>query len=152
MLIDKQNLLSDAQALALGATTTALSTNTIDLGAAGTPALGGSVIYDIGRSSELDVVVQVVTAFTSGGAGTLEVELVMADDAALTTNLTVLQATGDIALATLVAGYQFRIGKLPHGISRRYLGLRYRNDSAAALTAGAVTAFVGLGRQSNPSV
>lgn len=152
MLIDKQNLFDDARALLLGAAATALSTNTIDLRATGTTAFGAAVIADFGRGTALELVVQVVTTFTSGGAATLEVELVMADDAALTTNLTVLQATGDIALATLVAGYQFRLSSVPHGITKRYLGLRYRNDSAAAFTAGAVSAFLAFDRQSNPSV
>lgn len=152
MLMDKQNLFSDAQVLTTGATSSTLSTNTIDLGAAGTIPLGGSPIYDIGRGEAVDLLVQVVTTITSGGAGTLRAEVIIADDAALTSNVVVLAKTDDIALATLVAGYQFRLPSVPFGVTKRYLGMRYQNASAAALTGGAVTAGIIIDRQSNPSV
>jgi hypothetical protein len=144
MILDKQNMFSEAQAVtALGNT---LSTNTIDLGVAGTPVVGG-LITDVGRGGNVEVVAQVVTAFTSGGAATLQVQLVMADDAALTSNLTVLDETAAIALASLVAGYQFRMGTIPGGVTKRYLGIRYIVGTAV-MTAGAVTAGLAKDRPS----
>jgi hypothetical protein len=150
VLLDKQNMLSIGQALTT-AGTPVLSTNTIDLGVAGTMPQGGSPIRDIGRGTEIDILVQVDTTFTSAGAATLFVELVMADDAALTSNLVVLQQTGVIALATLVAGYQFRLRGIPQGVSKRFLGLRY-NPTAFDFTAGKITAGIVDARQSNPTV
>ena len=51
----------------------------------------------------------------------------MADNGALSANLTVSSETPAIALATLVAGYQFRLGTVPVGISRRFIGFRWRH-------------------------
>lgn len=145
MLLDTQTLFSDQQNLAQAAGNY-LSTNTIDLGAVGTPVLGGTLASDIGRGDSPEVMAQVTTTFTSGGAGTLVVQLVMADDAALTSNLTIVSQTDTLALATLVAGYQFRFGRVPPGISKRYLGLRYVIGTAT-MTAGKVTAGLALDRQ-----
>lgn len=154
MLLDKENLVSDRQDLAqvVGAY---LSTYSIDLGANGTPALGGSLAADPGRAPEFDLLVQVVESFV-GATATVIVELVMADDAALTSNLVSLQQapgasiTVGIPVATLIAGYQFRISP-PVGISKRYLGLRY-NILTATTTAGKITAGVVWTKQTNPSV
>lgn len=150
MLLDNQNLVSNAQNLAQAAATY-LSDFSIDLGATGTiPGLGGSPNSDPGKA-DIEFLAQVVQTFTSGGAGTLQVNLVMADDAALTTNLTVLASTPVLAKAALVAGYQFRLGcTLPVGITQRYLGLQFIIGTAA-MTAGKVTAGIIPigGRQSN---
>lgn len=148
MLLDKQLMFSEAQALT--STGNTLSTNTIDLGLTGSPAIGGTILYDIGRGSPVLIIAQVVTTFTSGGAGTLAVQFVQADNAALSTNLEVLQATDAIALATLTAGYTFRLSAVPSGVSKRYIGLRYVIGTAA-MTAGAVTAGLALDRTSNPT-
>ncbi len=154
MQLDLQNLVSDQQDLSqiVGAY---LSDYAIDLGAVGTPALGGSLIADPGRSPEFDILVQVTETFV-GATATVLVELVMADDAALTSNLVSLQQapggsiTVGIPVATLVAGYTWRISP-PTGITKRYLGLRY-NIFTATTTAGKITAGVVWGRQTNPSV
>jgi hypothetical protein len=150
MLLDRENLLSNNQDLAQAAGNY-LSTNTIDLGAAGTPAIGGSVIHDIGRGNHVEVLVQVTETFTSGGAATVKAQLVMADNAALTSNLTILDQTDDLALATLVAGYQFRLRCVPQGVTKRYLGVRYVIGTATT-TAGKCTAGIVLDRQTNPTV
>jgi hypothetical protein len=150
MLLDNQNLVSNNQSL-VQAAGTYLSDFSIDLGATGTiPGLGGSPNSDPGKS-DIEFIAQIVQTFTSGGAATLQVNLVMADDAALTTNLVVLESTPVLALATLVAGYQFRLGhQLPVGITKRYIGLQYIIGTAA-MTAGKVTAGVIPygGRQTN---
>lgn len=141
MLLDKQTLLSDSQDLAQAAGTY-LSTNSIDLGAAGTMPNGfqsrGTAPHDIGRSPyPPHILVQVDETFTSGGAATLQVKLIT-DDAAALGSPTIIHSTEAIALATLVAGYQFRIA-LPVGIAERYLGVQYV-IATATTTAGKVTA------------
>lgn len=146
---DKQLLFSDAQDLAQAAGSY-LSTNTVDLGDITAGPLG-SPIRDPGRGAPIQAWAQVTTTFTSGGAGTLQVQLVQADNAALSSNLEVLAETAVLALATLVAGYQFRFGSWPPGTSKRYIGLRYV-IATATMTAGKVTAGLVLDRQTNPTV
>lgn len=153
MILDFQNLLSDNQNIAQ-AIGNYLSTNSIDLWGQASiptiPSLGGAVIKDIGRGLIPRLLVQLTQTVTSGGAGTLQVQLVQADDAALTTNLVVLQETIAIALANLVAGYQFRI-EVPPGVTKRFLGCRYV-VGGATLTAGTVTAGFVDTLQTNPFV
>lgn len=154
MFLDKENLISDQQDLAqvVGAY---LSTYSIDFGAVGTPVLGGSLAADPGRAPGLDLLVQVVETFV-GATMTMIVELVMADNAALTSNLVSLQQapgasiTVGIPVATLIAGYQFRLA-LPVGISKRYFGARY-NILTATTTAGKITAGLCWSKQTNPTV
>lgn len=143
MLLDMQTLMSDSQDLAVAASTV-LCTNKIDLGVAGTIPPGfqarGSAQHDIGRGGRgmtAVLLVQVDETFTSGGAGTLKVQLINDDDAALGSP-TILQSSEVIALATLVAGYRFRLA-LPAGIAERYLGVQYV-VATATMTAGKVTA------------
>ena len=143
MMIDAATLLSDNQNLAQVAGTYA-STNTYDLwgGSASVPTipgLGGSVIHDIGRAEEPDLIVQVTTAFV-GATATVQAQLFMADSADLATNPVKLQETDLIPVATLVAGYQFRL-QIPVGVSKRYLGLKYVIGTATT-TAGNVTAGI----------
>lgn len=141
MMLDKENLVSDQQTIAAAAGNI-LSTNAIDTwGAASAPTipgLGGSVLKDVGRGNSPKLLAQVTETVTSGGAATVQFQLVMADDAALTTNLTVLAETPAIGYATCVAGYQARL-EVPPGVSRRYLGMRYIIGTATT-TAGKVTA------------
>lgn len=149
MYLDKQTLLSDDQDLSQAAGTY-VSTNTIDLGTAGTiPHLGGTPLMDIGRGNEPDLLCQITETFTSGGAATLTVQLIQSANADLSSP-TILQTTPALALATLVAGYQFRL-RIPPGISARYLGVQYVIGTATT-TAGTVTAGIVLDKQTNPTV
>lgn len=141
MIFDKQTLLSEDQDLAQAAGTY-VSTNTIDLSAQDTVPPGfqarGTPPYDIGRGGQPpELVIQVTETFTSGGAATLKAEIIMSANADLSSP-TVLQSSAVIALATLVAGYQFRLA-LPPGISARYLGVQYV-IATATTTAGKCTA------------
>lgn len=165
MMLDIQNLVSDQQSIAAVASTIT-STNAIDLmGAAtsptipqaGTPAGGAAtgaglrVLQDAGRGKEPELLVQVTEAVASAGAATVQFQLVAADDAALSTNANVLQETGAIALATLVAGYQARLCVPPGlvnsaGAPARYLGCKYVIGTATT-TAGKVTAGIVYDRQ-----
>ncbi|MBC7818068.1 MAG: hypothetical protein IAG10_14355 [Planctomycetaceae bacterium] len=151
MILDKQLMFSEAQAVDSGvtfATGNQLSTNTIDLGAVGSQANGGTPIYDIGRGDSIRVMARVVTAFTSGGSATMVFQLVQADNAALSSNLEVLAATNAIAVASLVAGYKAILGFVPQGVTKRYIGMRYV-VATANMTAGAVTSGLVIDTQSN---
>lgn len=108
-----------------------LSTNTIDL----------SQNRDIGEGTELNLRLGVTTAFT--GLTALTAEIIVADDAALTTNVTVIGSTGAIPVASLVAGARFACGANPRIGSKgqRYLGVRYTPTGTG--TAGAVIGEIG---------
>lgn len=147
MILDVNTLCSDAQDLAkvVGAY---LSERSIDLGAAQTDSLSNTVPSDPGKS-DIEILVKVTEDFV-GATGTVMVELISADDAALTSGVTSLaQAPGGsvtvgIPIATLKAGYEFKLPELPAGISQRYLGFRY-NIYTATQTAGKITAAIGVG-------
>ncbi len=110
-----------------------LSTNTVDLG----------IARDMGEGCELFLRAQIGTAFA--GLTTLEIQAITADDAALTTNVTVISSTGAIPLASLVAGSRFAASLNPRLTSKgqRYLGARF----VVAGTGSAGTAFVDFGEQ-----
>lgn len=139
MLLDLQNLLCDSQVP--GAVGTTVSTNSIDLGAPDTVVAGfqarGAAINDMPvRFQELLVQVD-ATILASGGAATIDFQLISSASANLGTP-TVLQTTGALSKAILLAGYQARL-KIPPGITQRYLGLQMvvaTND----ITTGSVTA------------
>jgi hypothetical protein len=145
---DALEVFSDAQDLAqvVGAY---LSTKSIDMwnGARQTTPLGNTPVLDWGRGNEIQVECAVSTTFV-GATATMIAELVMADDAALTSNLVSLaqspggSITVGIPVATLVQGYRWRVaGKLPVGLSKRYLGMRY-NIYTATMTAGNIDAYL----------
>ena len=108
-----------------------LSTNTVDL----------LQNRDIGEGTELNLRVGVPTAFT--GLTALTIEVVVADDAALTTNLTVIGSSGAIPVASLIASSRFAVGLNPRIGSKgqRYLGVRYTPTGTG--TAGALIAEIG---------
>jgi len=106
-----------------------------------TEALG----RDLGNGQPLYLVVGVDTLVESGGAATVRFKL--ASDATTTIAVDGTQSehiTSDsIAVATLVAGYQF-IATLPQGSQayERYLAFQVEEDAGQALTAGNVNAFI----------
>lgn len=114
-----------------------LSTNTIDLG----------VARDIGEGEDLYLRVQVGTAFA--GLTNLDVEVITADDAALTTNVTSVAAVKGIPVASLGAGARVAVELSPQLRSngRRYLGARYTPTGTG--TAGTLFADIGLEVQDN---
>lgn len=148
MMIDKETLLSDSQDLAQVAGTY-VSTNSIDLGAAGTVPGGfqarGGPGHDIGRSPKAKILVQVDESFV-GATATVKVDLITSASANLGTP-TILESTQAIPVATLIAGYQFRLA-LPVGVTQRYLGVQY-TIATATTTAGKCTAALVLDRQTN---
>lgn len=139
MIFDAQTKFSAAQAV----TATAVSTNVIDLGAAGIP-YGGSVALtrDFGVTDKIPLAIQVVANFATLTSLTVSVET---DDNEAFSSATTVATTPAIPVAQLVAGYQFTIDDIPFRTRERYVRLRYTvggsNATAGAITAGVVTAL-----------
>ncbi len=158
MAIDASLMFSNDQSLAQ-VVGSYLSTYSIDLwnAARQTTAKGNTPPMDPGRGNDVEIVCQVTESFV-GATATMSVELINTTDEALTAGLVSLQqapggsVTVGIPVATLVAGYQFRIGcDLPAGIALRYLGLRF-NIFTATTTAGKITAYLGRNRVTAPGI
>lgn len=131
-ILDTQALFSDAQAI----TATAFSTNVYDKIAART---------FFGRGRPMQLLVVVTTLFTSAGATTMTVELVHADDAALTVNVTSAWITTPYAKVGTwdTAGTIIPVPMVPFNDTRRYVGLRY-TVATGPWTAGNLTAGIML--------
>ena len=142
MLLDSQTEFSDAQAV----TSTALSTNVLDLfsvlGGAGA-SISPNTRIDVGDADYLYLVVQTNTACTDVSSdATLTITLESADDAAISSNVVTHFSTGALAFATFSPqGTQLIKMRLPKGLYRRYLGIRY-TVASGPLTAGAFDAFL----------
>lgn len=119
-------------------TAAAVSTNSIDLSSGGIPS---SQARDIGSGNQLFGRFQVMTA--AAGGTSMEFQAIQADDAALTTNITVVGSTGAIPIAQLTAGARFACPIRPRigSNGQRYLGGRY--VPVGTFTAGAYFADVG---------
>lgn len=139
MIVDQLLRVSTAQAV----TTTAVSTDTVDL----------SQARDIGEGNDLYMNFAIGTAF-AGGTST-EFQVIVADNAALSTNVTVVGSSGAIATASLgaAASTTVRINPSVGSLGRRYLGARY--VVVGTNSAGTVTADITLdlqdGRKTYPT-
>lgn len=166
MLLDVQNLFLDNTAMTSWIVGNNVSVNAIDLWgsqqSAGVPAaipgpVGNAtannnlVPKDFGRGNYngVDFFAQINTTATSGGAATLQLQIIMADAADLTTGQVILAETQVLALATLVAGYRFRLSLPPGGVTKRYLGVR-AVVGTAVFTAGNITAGILWDQQTFP--
>lgn len=129
MINDKLLMLSEAQAV----TASAVSTDTIDLG----PIDGTR--RDIGVGEPLEYWATVNTTATAAGAATVNIQLQTSPDNSTWTTLT---SSGDLALASLVAGRRIASQKVPQGV-QRYLRVNYVVGTGP-LTAGAFTAGINL--------
>lgn len=135
MIIDNELLFADGT-WAPTATGDNISTNVHDTGPLTGIGTGGSNTgVDLGQTENLWLVVTVKTAVTSGGAATVDFRLRTDSAANLTTSPVDVVASGAIAKATLVAGYQV-ILKCPSTTYKRYIGVN-ANIGTAVLTAGA---------------
>jgi hypothetical protein len=127
MITDALLKLSDAQAV----TSTAVSTNTVDLGTA----------RDIGSGEDLEVVFTVDEAATASGSATVEFQ-VIGSAAANLGSAVVLGSSGAIAKASLTLGAQIVVQINPQDIvplGYRYLGANYL-VATGPLTAGKFSA------------
>ncbi len=156
MILDLQNLISDSQTLAVAAGTV-IATNKIDLGAAGTIPPGfqarGSAPHDLQGGTDMELLCQIDQTVTSGGALTLQVQIIVDDDPAMGSPV-VLSSSAVIALATLVAGYNFKL-KVPNynntTTDYRYLSAQYVIGTAAG-TAGTITTALLMDKQTGIGV
>lgn len=123
-----------------GANTNVNSANVIDLSTGGIPA---GQVRDIGEGSDNPVLrVEVITAFSGGTS--VEFQVIGSDDAAQSTNVTVLGSTGAIAVASLTAGARFtaQINPKIGSKGQRYISGRW--VLVGTVSAGAIYADLGL--------
>lgn len=106
-----------------------LSANTIDIAPL---LLGGNQAGDQGAGQHIHVEFSVLTAPTVGT--TVQFQIIQADDAALTSNVQVINQTDAIPIASLPAGAVVPLGWDPAApySPKRYVGARYVNVGAIA--------------------
>lgn len=139
MILSAQQIFSDDQAI----TATAVSTNVIDLGAAGTPYDAAAALnQDIGKGTKVPILIQVTEDFNTLTSLTIAIET------GATTSLGTVVLSKTVLLAALVEGYQFPVNVLPDEIDKRYLGVRY-TVAGTAPTTGKITAGITMGVQTN---
>jgi hypothetical protein len=126
MITDKLLRVSTDQAV----TTTAVSTDTVDL----------SVARDMGEGGDLYMNFAMTEAFAGGTSTNFEV--IIADNAALSSNVVVIGASGAIVTASLPLGTNVAVRLNPQiaSLGTRYLGARY--TVSGTNTAGKVTADI----------
>jgi hypothetical protein len=126
MITDKLLRVSTDQAV----TTTAVSTDTVDL----------SIARDMGEGGDLYMNFAMTEAF-AGGTST-NFEIIIADNAALSSNVVVIGASGAIVTASLTLGTNVAVRLNPQiaSLGKRYLGARY--TVSGTNTAGKVVADI----------
>lgn len=132
MMYDKLNTFGTDQAV----TTTAASTDIVDLGAA----------RDIGNGEPLELVILVTETVTAAGAATVTFTLETDDNAGFSSTF-VLASAGAMAKAVLTAGTEVLRVKVPLD-AERYLRTNY-TVATGPLTAGKFTAFLAHDRQAS---
>jgi len=126
MILDKQMILSEGQAV----TSTAVSTNSIDFGAANLdPGQGNPIYLEVWLDTAFDTSADTLTITLQEGATV----------GALADTLTIMPATATSALLT--PGLLVKIS-LPEGLLR-HIGLNYTVSSG--LTSGKLNAFLTIG-------
>lgn len=144
MILDKQQMFEDALAVSGLSVATTASTNVIDLG----------VNRDIGIDMRPILWIAIGSAFTSGGAGTLEWTLQSSADNS--TYYTILRSPATMALADLTAGNILANLRTTirsptqrrQGLSVRYLRLQWVVGTAV-FTGGTLNAGLVLDAQDN---
>ena len=127
MILDEQNLFSDAQVI----TASAESTNYIDFGT-----------RELSYGEPLEVLIQVIADFATCDTLTVSIQT---DDEITFSGPTTLAASAAIATATLKAGYNFSLNFVPKG-NRGYMRLYYTIAGSNATT-GKITAGIVDGKQ-----
>lgn len=135
------NTVTPANMFASGATVT--SPNVIDLSSGYAPnGIGASQTRDLGAGNDLvKLRVQILTAFTGGTS--VQFNLVTADDAGITTNVTVIGSSNPIPVAAAIVGSRFEVEINTRLLSKgqRYVAMQAVN--VGANTTGAVYADLG---------
>lgn len=142
MILDKQAIFSDQQVV----TATVASTNTIDLGATGTPVSGKTALKSDLGISDVPLLIQVTETFA--GATSVQVTI-QTDDNTAFSSPTNVASTAAVPVADLKAGYQFPIVWVPRGVKERFVRLNY--TVAGTGTAGKITAGLTTGVDANVS-
>lgn len=129
MIFDNNGIFSGAISAAgvvtgqtIATTGTTTSTNVYDLG----------IARDLGKGETVNCIVEVLTAPV--GATSITVQVVEADDAAISVNVTPISVSAPMSMATLVAGAQIPmyVDRVTPDPARRYLAVQY-------VVAGALT-------------
>lgn len=128
MIIDAQNLFSDAQTITTGSENGIKSSNVIDLGSA----------RDVGAGEPVFLVVQVDTAMEGSGV-TCTVDLKTDDNESMSSSTKIAEV--GVFPANSVAGTRLIMRLPPSSSYERYLGLLF-TASGSGLTAGDFSAFL----------
>jgi hypothetical protein len=136
-ILDKVLELCDNQDVHLGSTSTAISDNVINLGAAN---------LALGAGTELMLNVRINTAFAVDGA-TLTTALMTDSDAAIGGGTTIF-TTPALAGSALTAGKWILRVSIPHEALEQYIGLKFTIGTSTE-TAGTVDAWISLDSQSS---
>ncbi|WP_321337795.1 Bbp16 family capsid cement protein [Breoghania sp.] len=139
MIFDNTNMFSDRQAI----TASAASTNVIDLG-----PIADGVTRNIATGAKVPLLIQVVEDFASAAKdGTLTVAIQFDSSDTFTPDKAV--SVGTFAEADLVAGWQLPYDVVPNNADLRYMRLYFSVGGSGNFTAGAVTAGITMGHQTN---
>lgn len=137
MILDKETLVSDEQAI----TATAVSTNVLDLGAMGIAQYNQIQLVRNIKGHKVPFLVQVVEDFATLTSLTIEYQYSV--DEAFTSPIVALSVT--VPVAQLLAGYILPVERLPRGIKGRYFRLNYTvggtNATAGKIVAGVVASI-----------
>lgn len=130
MILDAELLAWDEQAI-----TVTTNSDVIDLG------------KNMGAGQPLNVLAQVIEDFEPGATATLALSFKACNYSGFGTDVQTLFSAAAIDAATLVAGYEWPIGRLP---DKHYRYLRFTATVAGATcTAGKLTCGVLLDKQTN---
>lgn len=135
MITDRENMASIEQAV----TATAVSTDSIYVGG-----------RRLGRGHPMRAFAQVAADVTAAGAATVNVEVIEANDGALTSGVNVIGSSGAKSKDDLVDGFRVLDIPLP-GSTKDYIGFRY-TVGTGPLTAGTFTAGIVETTESDPRV
>lgn len=143
MIMDATTLFSNAQAI----TATAVSTNIVDLGAAGTVyGAAAAITRDIGKGADIPLKVTVVESFNTLTSLTISIET---DDNSGFASAKTVWTSPAYLLVDLATGARLLLpDSIPLGTDERYVRLRY-TVAGTPPTLGKITAGVTMGNQTN---
>lgn len=143
MIMDRTGLFSEAQAI----TATAASTNTVDLGATGTPyGASAPIARDVGKGTDVPLFCGAVETFNNLTSLTISIET---DDNVGFASAATVWTSPAYTLAQLATGAKHLLpDTIPVGTNERYVRLKYTIVGTAPTT-GKITAGVVMSRQTN---